>query len=41
MSLIVLSHLIQLAALSEKVDHLVGWATILQVTRGVVDRFYL
>lgn len=25
----------------ERVDHQVGWSTILQVTRGVTDRFYL
>lgn len=24
-----------------KVDHLVGWSTILNVTAGVIDRFYL
>lgn len=27
--------------LAEKVDHLVGWTTILQRTAGVTDRFYL
>jgi peroxiredoxin family protein len=26
---------------AERVDHLVGWSTILQVTLGVTDRFYL
>lgn len=27
--------------IAELVDHHVGWATILDVTRGVTDRFYL
>lgn len=26
---------------ASKVDHLVGWSTILNVTAGVIDRFYL
>lgn len=29
------------AEAAAKVDHLVGWSTILNVTHGVVDRFYL